>query len=149
MILSRKTFVAFWGKVVVTFFQFDFFIVKTHTTKIAFSYLEQMIIVVNHFLLRKGVNGMALWPFVLMKDKRLKNDVTFLNHEKIHLKQQLELLIIPFYLWYVLEFLLRWIQYGNRHRAYRNISFEREAYSKEKDLQYLHRRSFWRFLYYL
>jgi hypothetical protein len=30
--------------------------------------------------------------------------------------------------------------------AYRNISFEREAYANEKDLDYLKRRSFFGFL---
>ncbi|MEL0651324.1 MULTISPECIES: hypothetical protein [unclassified Algibacter] len=79
----------------------------------------------------------------------MKHDTVLLNHEKIHLKQQLELLILPFYIWYVLEFVLRFIQYRNWHTAYKNISFEKEAYLNEGDLHYLNERRFWRFLKYL
>ena len=107
-----------------------------------------MIVLVNRFLLRKKFLGVALWPFVILKYKELKKDEVFLNHENIHLRQQLELLIIPFYLWYGFEFVIRLFQYKNRNLAYRNISFEREAYENEKDLDYLQKRSFWKFLFY-
>lgn len=40
-----------------------------------------------------------------------------LRHELIHCKQQLELLYIPFFLLYLLEFLVRWIQTGDRYEA--------------------------------
>ena len=108
-----------------------------------------MILIVSRVLLRNKFNGMVLWPFVILKKKSLKNDLVFLNHERIHLKQQAQLLVLFFYLWYGLEFLFRIIQYKNRYKAYRNISFEREAYAHEKDLDYLKKRSFWKFLKYL
>jgi len=108
-----------------------------------------MIVIVNRFLLRKGFNGIALWPFVVLRKKELKEDMCMLNHERIHLRQQAELLVLFFYLWYGIEFLLRWFQYKNRYAAYRNISFEREAYTKEKDLNYCEKRSFWMFTHYL
>ena len=54
---------------------------------------------------------------------------------------QLEVLIIPFYLIYGLEFLIRLVQYKSWKLAYLNISFEREAYCNEKDLEYLYSRS--------
>ena len=72
-----------------------------------------------------------------------------INHEKIHTRQQIELLILPFYLWYFTEYLFRLIQYRDRLKAYHNISFEREAYANEKDLSYLKSRSFWSFLKYI
>jgi len=93
--------------------------------------------------------GMALWPFIILQNKSLLSDVIFINHEKIHLRQQAEMLIVFFYIWYVFEFLLRWIQFKNRYQAYKNISFEREAYTNEKDLDYLKKRSFWGFTKYL
>jgi len=108
-----------------------------------------MILVVSRYLFRRGFSGIALWPFVLIKHKNLKWDLVFLNHERIHLRQQIELLVVVFYLWYVVEYLFRLIQYKNQYMAYRNISFEREAYANEKDLQYQQRRSFWNFLKYL
>ncbi len=105
-----------------------------------------MIILVNRFLLRKNFLGITLWPFVILKYKELRKDEVLLNHEGIHFRQQLELLVIPFFIWYTLEFIIRLSVYKNRSLAYRNISFEREAYKNEKDLQYLKGRSFWRFL---
>ncbi|HAT63543.1 MAG TPA: hypothetical protein DCS66_02935 [Flavobacteriaceae bacterium] len=108
-----------------------------------------MIVWVNRFLLRKKFLGMALWPFIILQNKSLLSDTVFINHEKIHLRQQAEMLIVFFYVWYVFEFLLRWIQFKNRYQAYKNISFEREAYTNEKDLDYLKKRSFWGFTKYL
>jgi len=102
------------------------------------------MIVVSKFLFGRRFSGMALWPFVFIKYKHLKKNAVFLNHEQIHLRQQIELFIVFFYLWYGLEYFFRLIQYKNKQLAYRNISFEREAYTNEKDPQYLHRRSFWR-----
>lgn len=89
---------------------------------------------------------MALWPFIILQNKGLLSDATFINHEKIHLRQQAEMLIVFFYVWYLFEFILRWIQFKNRYQAYKNISFEREAYTNEKDLDYLKKRSFWEFV---
>ena len=108
-----------------------------------------MIVWVNKVLLRKGISGMALWPVILVREAALKSDAVFMNHERIHLRQQLEMLVIPFYLWYVTEYGVRYFQYKNARLAYRNISFEREAYSNEGDPTYLKKRSFWRFLTYL
>lgn len=34
------------------------------------------------------------------------------------------------------------LQYKNHYQAYRNISFEREAFTNKKDLDYLKKRSF-------
>lgn len=97
----------------------------------------------------KGYIGITIFPFVFLKSKALKLNATLINHEKIHLKQQLELLVFPFYVFYSIEFLVRLIHYKNWQIAYRNISFEREAYLNESNLDYLKQRSFWAFLKYL
>ena len=47
------------------------------------------------------------------------------THEKTHTKQMLEMGIVFFYLWYVIEWFIKLIANGNAHTAYRNISFER------------------------
>ncbi len=107
------------------------------------------MIVVIPFLFSKRFAGIALWPIILVKSKAYKSNAVFINHERIHLRQQLELLVLPFYLWYVIEFLIRWIHYKNRNLAYRNISFEREAYGCEAALTYLNHRKLWGFLAYL
>lgn len=108
-----------------------------------------MVLIVNRFLLRKGFNGITLWPFVVLRKKELRGDTQLIHHERIHLRQQAEMLLIFFYLWYGIEFLARWFQYKNKNAAYRNISFEREAYTNEKDLDYLKKRSLWNFIQYL
>jgi hypothetical protein len=72
-----------------------------------------------------------------------------MNHERIHLRQQIELLVIPFFIWYSIEYLIRLLHYKNKRQAYLNISFEREAYENEKDLEYLNHRPFLMFLKYI
>lgn len=71
------------------------------------------------------------------------------NHERIHDAQQRELLWVPFYLLYVIEWLFRLIQYRDRRKAYYNISFEREAYAHGHDLSYLSQRRPYAWLRYL
>lgn len=72
-----------------------------------------------------------------------------MTHEFIHIKQWRELLYVGFLLWYVLEWLVRLIQYRNFDNAYRNISFEREAYANENYSDYLNKRKLFAFLEYL
>ncbi len=93
--------------------------------------------------------AMAIYPFILISCHSYREDKVLLNHEKIHLKQQLEMLILFFYLWYFTEYLLRRIQFKTHQKAYENISFEREAFNKEKDLDFLKSRPFWNFTKYL
>jgi len=107
------------------------------------------MIFVSKYLIPKGYSGLTLYPFVFLKDKSSKTDDALINHEKIHLRQQLELLILPFYLFYIFEFLVRYAQYKTWYLAYINISFERESYQNEADLGYLEERKPWTFLKYL
>ncbi len=110
---------------------------------------DKVMIVVSKYLLPKGYNGLTIFPFVVLRSNRLKLNKVIINHERIHLRQQIELLIVPFYIWYVVEFLIRLLQFRNWHLAYRRISFEREAYRNEYNFDYLKQRRFWRFLIYL
>jgi hypothetical protein len=107
-----------------------------------------MILIVFKYLTPRGFRGMTFFPFVFMADAKDKENVVFINHEKIHIRQQLELLILPFFVWYALEYLVRLIQYKDRKKAYYAISFEREAYANEKDFDYLKTRPFWSFIKY-
>jgi hypothetical protein len=110
--------------------------------------LHEMIELVFKYLIPKGFRGFAIFPFVFLSDKKDKSQKVLMNHEKIHIWQQLELLVVFFFIWYGIEFLIRLIQYKNRREAYYNISFEKEAYTNEKNLDYLKQRSFWNFLKY-
>ena len=60
-----------------------------------------------------GPDGMALFPFILVR--RPNPSLTLLNHERIHLRQQAELGVLPFYVWYVLEYLIRRFQYDGHY----------------------------------
>ena len=108
-----------------------------------------MYLIVAKYLIPKGYRGLAAFPFVFVKSRGDKENLVFVNHEKIHLRQQLELLVVPFFVWYFFEYLFRLFQYRNADLAYRNISFEREAYANESDFGYLKSRSFFRFSKYL
>lgn len=96
-----------------------------------------MIILVNK-LLPSGIRGMAIFPFIFVNDKKLLNNKVLINHEKIHIKQQIEMLIVFFYLWYGLEYVVKF--FTTAKDVYRDLSFEREAYENERNLDYLKNR---------
>jgi hypothetical protein len=108
-----------------------------------------MFVIVAKYLIPKGYRGLTIFPFVFIKYAFDSENKVLVNHEKIHLRQQLELLILPFFVWYFVEYAVRLLQYKNANLAYRNISFEREAYANENHLDYLKIRrifSFWKYL---
>ncbi len=107
------------------------------------------MILFSKYLVPKGYTGITIYPFVFLKRKALAEDKILINHERIHLRQQIELLILPFYIWYIIEFIIRFFYYRKWHLAYKNISFERESYTNEKDLDYLKSRSLWGFINYV
>ena len=93
-------------------------------------------------------HAMALYPFMLFKFEGLKGNEAIIRHEKIHFKQQLELLIIPFYLLYLIHYLVNLIKYRNRSKAYLNICFEKEAYANDQNPSYLGKRKAYAWLGY-
>jgi hypothetical protein len=105
-----------------------------------------MILIVFKYLTPRGFRGLTFFPFVFIASKSDKQNKVFINHERIHLRQQLELLILPFYVWYMLEFMIRLAYCKNRKKAYYSISFEQEAYAKEKDFDYLKERKWYAFI---
>ena len=92
------------------------------------------------------VEGMALFPFILHKTKSPANYL--LRHERIHLQQQLEMGILPFYVWYIAEYILRRLHRTHYH-AYMALAHEREAYVNDTDVNYLTNRRFWAWVKYL
>lgn len=94
--------------------------------------------VIRNSLLPFGKNYGAINLFGILlakRDMRITPEV--INHELIHTAQMRELLFIPFYIIYILEWLYRVIQCkGDTFQAYMNISFEKEAYRHGNNLQY-------------
>ena len=108
-----------------------------------------MIVIVAKYLIPNGFGGMAIFPFIFLKEKNQRHNPVMIFHEKIHLRQQAELLVFPFFIWYFLEYGFRFLQFRNSNLAYRNISFEREAYANESTEDFLRKRKFWNFINYL
>lgn len=86
------------------------------------------------------VKAVTLWPFIIVREPM--SPVTE-NHERIHLAQQKELLVLLFYVLYVAEYLFYRAQGASKEEAYFSISFEAEAYRHQGDLGYLNRRPLW------
>ena len=122
-----------------------------------------MMIVKNNVIPFWGFIAITLWPFIFVHRQtwtQFTNNV--LRHERIHGHQQVEmllvgavfaailavlgckwwsLLVLPLFFWlYGLEWLFGLFCYGNSTDAYRNISFEREAYDNDLDADYLKKR---------
>lgn len=100
------------------------------------SFPTAMKIIYNKVLPFKGFLAINLFGVLFVRSE-LKNKVTeqTINHESIHTAQMKELLWVFFYLLYVLEWLYRLIFHTKT--AYRGISFEREAYDNQDNLEYL------------
>ena len=96
-----------------------------------------MKIIVNKYLVPKGFIAWALYPFIIFRDSKYMSSRKR-NHEKIHIAQQKELWVIGFYILYAFSYLQNLVR---RDLApYKNIVFEREAYSNERNIMYLAKR---------
>lgn len=89
-----------------------------------------------------------LFPFIFLSSIVSKRNKQLVNHEKIHFRQAIELLVIPFYVIYIIEFIIRAIRLKSFHKGYLAISFEREAYCNDSNLLYLDQRKRWQFMHY-
>ena len=87
------------------------------------------MIVYNRFIPPGRFSAMAVFPFIFVKGSSISEKSA--RHEKIHFKQQKELLIVFFYLLY----LVFWLIYG-----YKNSPFEREARENSLNVNYLNQR---------
>lgn len=87
---------------------------------------------------------MAIWPFIIGNSEVVRHDKVLMNHERIHLRQQVELLWIFFFLWYLMEYVyFRYMKQFSHFEAYRSIRFEWEAYQHETNPDYLSHRQMW------
>ena len=119
--------------------------------------------IVNNIIPAIGFIAMTFWPFIFIrKENAYQYDGVADNHENIHGRQQVEMLIVGaalavglwfvigwwslfalpiFFWWYLIEYMLRSI-FGTGD-SYRKISFEAEAFANERDMEYLkHRKAF-------
>ena len=106
-----------------------------------------MKIIYNNLIPFKGFVAINLFGVLFVRNEYRNNisDRT-INHESIHTAQIKEMGYIFFYIWYLVEWLIRLFINSN---AYRNISFEREAYINETNLDYLKTRKRFSWLKYI
>lgn len=86
------------------------------------------------------VGGISLFPFIILREKYKGTDrgVEVVRHETIHFKQQIETLVVPFYVIYVLNFVFNLLTMNPD--PYRNILFEKEAFANEAEELYITNR---------
>lgn len=107
-----------------------------------------MKIIRNNIIPFKGYKAVNLFGILFVRGDAVIGSVD-INHEEIHTAQMKEMLYVFFYLWYGVEWVVRLIQYGKAHTAYRNISFEREAYANQSSMGYLQGRKRYAWLKYM
>lgn len=127
---------------------------------------------------RDWVAGVSLLPVIILrKVYKDKPDAEMINHERIHIQQQvlclfvmvvaviileiitgatwlsavaLFLIIVPFssfFILYAINFIINLIKYRNYDMAYKNIIFEKEAYKNAGNPSYLVERC-WYYIFY-
>lgn len=111
--------------------------------------INGMLVIRNKVIPFPGYKAINLFGILFVRGNARIDEVT-INHERIHTEQMKELLYIFFYLWYGVEWVVRLVQYRQgSYMAYRNISFEREAYQNEGYQSYLDHRNMFNFLKYM
>lgn len=75
-----------------------------------------------------GLDGLVLYPYVLISTKKEETSPVVLKHELTHVEQIERDGIFAFYSSYVLD-ILRW---KSVDKAYENNKYEIEAYKKER-----------------
>lgn len=106
--------------------------------------------VYNKYLPPKGYTAITIliWMFIREEYKGMLPWWAEV-HENIHLRQEIELGFIFFYLIYGLEYIIKLCITWNHLKAYMSISFEQEAYSNQFDKNYLENRKHYAWLKYL
>lgn len=95
--------------------------------------------IVNRFIPFKGFKAINLFGFVFVREGVKMKPYNY-NHKAIHSAQMRELLFVPFYIIYFVEWVYRLIKLRNFKKVYRAISFEREAYANQSNYHYLDNR---------
>lgn len=98
-----------------------------------------MKVIYNKVIPLKGYRCVNLFGVLFVREGCTMSSTDY-NHEAIHTAQMKELLYVPFYLLYALEWLWHLARLRNTKAAYRAISFEKEAYAHEGESAYLKAR---------
>ena len=99
--------------------------------------------------LNRGFTAQYAVFWIFFRDKKDMQNSVLINHELIHHEQVKELTPFLFLPLYLGNYVFNLFKYKfNTDLAYRNIVFEKEAYTYERDLTYrLHRKRYVYFNY--
>ena len=109
---------------------------------------NRILIIENVILPPKGFIAITIFGIIFTRELKKISSIVF-RHENIHVKQQLEMLFILFFIWYGIEWFVKLIITRNLDRAYRSISFEAEAYEHDVNKEYLKKRKRYSFIKYI
>ena len=100
---------------------------------------------------KKGFTALTILPFVFVRKDQKKNfGKKAERHETTHALQQMECLILPFFILYGLEWLIKLLFCKfDADRAYMSISFEQEAYKTQNDKDYNNARPHYAWRHYI
>lgn len=98
-----------------------------------------MKVIYNNIIPFPGFKAINLFGVVFVR-RECKMSYSDFNHEGIHTAQMKELGYVLFYLWYLVEWLVKLVKLRDGNKAYMAISFEREAYVNEKNITYIQHR---------
>ena len=104
-----------------------------------------MKVIYNKWIPFKGFKCINLFGLLFVRKGCFMSEKDF-NHEAIHTAHMKEMLYVFFYIWYFAEWIIRLFGKGN---AYRNLGFEKEAYSNDDNLTYLDTRprfAWWKYI---
>lgn len=131
-----------------------------------------MIIYRNKHIPVQGFKAFFFCGILFVRGNAKIDGVT-MNHESVHSRQWIEcgiaalivltplillglwwlwllLSVFAFYILYVIEWVIKLFVYKfDNRKAYRNVSFEREAYSNEKNMGYLKSRKIFAWIKYI
>ncbi len=100
-----------------------------------------MKVIENKIIPPKGFKAINLLGILFKRSDTSEVTDVDINHESIHTAQMKELLYIPFYIIYMLEWIVRLFQHKfDAKAAYYAISFEVEALKYESNPYYLYKR---------
>lgn len=93
--------------------------------------------VTNSFLAELlGVQAITLYPFILYAGDKKHIFTSTISHELIHIDQIQRDGVFKFYLSYLWQFFSNLLKFRNWDRAYREISYEKEAFEKQMNIDY-------------
>ena len=107
-----------------------------------------MKVIQNKFIPFSGYDYINLFGVIFTRNKNKISKKSY-NHEKIHLKQMQEMLWIPYYIWYCMEYLFIRLFHKKQGDAYHDVSFEEEAYNNELDFEYTKNRKHYSWFKYI